>query len=117
MSQRAVTGDGVVTKKIIEQDICATCVNVCLLEPPPPTGPWEKKALCTAGWPYTRVFASANAIDECPQYEKVMQPTKPWPFPTTPRQVAPTSGASTVNAAGTPASSEPDEKTSSGVQG
>lgn len=69
------------TKKIIEQDICATCVNVCLLDPPPSTGPWEKKALCTAGWPYTRVFASANAIDECPQYERVMQPTRPWPFP------------------------------------
>jgi hypothetical protein len=57
------------TKKIVEQDICATCVNVCLLEPPPPSGPWEKKALCAAGWPYTRVFACANAIDECPQYE------------------------------------------------
>lgn len=69
-------------KKIIEQDICATCVNVCLLEQPPATGPWEKKALCTAGWPYTRVFASANAIDECPQYERVMQPRRPWPFPT-----------------------------------
>lgn len=72
------------TKQIIEQDICATCVNVCLLEPPPLTGPWEKKALCSAGWPYTRVFASANAIDECPQYERVMQPTRPWILPLMP---------------------------------
>lgn len=58
------------TKTIIDEDICASCMNCSLLLPiPSPYKPWELPALCIAGWPYTARFW--NVISECPRYEKV----------------------------------------------
>lgn len=58
-------------KKIIEQDICAKCANVSLMEPPPPGAQqWELRPVCASGWPYTRVCVEANAISDCPCFQE-----------------------------------------------
>lgn len=56
-------------KDIIDQDICARCIHLEPTKPIPQSGVWNMDCDCSEDWPYTKVFASANAIVECPQFK------------------------------------------------
>lgn len=61
-------------RSVIEQDICATCAHLRPSQPLPTNkcvpsfGVFDIQCDCAKGWPYTGVFASANARNKCPQY-------------------------------------------------
>ena len=55
------------TKVIIDLDICADCANCSLLEPSGPP-PWDKPAICIAGWPRTGLYMNVWSL--CKRFEK-----------------------------------------------
>lgn len=61
-------------KDVTDEDLCAHCGHLSLIEPRRQYTPgghmWHAKAVCAADWPFTRTCVEANAISECPRLLK-----------------------------------------------
>lgn len=67
------------SREILDEDVCASCANACLLRPPrgysgfrspEQGGPWSAPALCVRGWPIKAADIFMNIVCGCPSYER-----------------------------------------------
>lgn len=61
------------TRDTTDEDICAKCSHLSIMAPKDYYGRsggsmWHAKAVCAAGWPYTKVCVQANAISDCERF-------------------------------------------------